>query len=75
MLDAFLPQWEIINKKNLTMTQQQQQWKAAWCGMLLAGLELAKLGEIKLNQQEQFGQIRLQSQMNEKVDYPMLELE
>lgn len=67
-LDAFLPRWEAVNKKDQSPVQQQQQWKAAWCGMLLAGLELAKLGEIKLDQQEQFGQIRLQSR-NESQSY------
>ncbi|WP_240993386.1 segregation and condensation protein A [Commensalibacter melissae] len=67
-LDAFLPRWEAVNKKEQSPVQQQQQWKAAWCGMLLAGLELAKLGEIKLDQQEQFGQIRLQSR-NENQSY------
>lgn len=76
VLDAFLPQWEMMRKKNMTPVQQQQQWKAAWCGMLLAGLELAKLGEIKLSQQEQFGQIRLQSRNDyQSDDHPVLEVE
>ncbi|MUG08499.1 segregation/condensation protein A [Commensalibacter sp. ESL0366] len=74
-LDAFLPGWEAVNKKDQSPVQQQQQWKAAWCGMLLAGLELAKLGEIKLDQQEQFGQIRLQSRNDGQSYHQNLEAE
>ncbi len=74
-LDAFLPRWEAVNKKDQSPVQQQQQWKAAWCGMLLAGLELAKLGEIKLDQQEQFGQIRLQSRNDGQSYHQNLEAE
>lgn len=74
-LDAFLPRWEAVNKKDQSPVQQQQQWKAACCGMLLAGLELAKLGEIKLDQQEQFGQIRLQSRNDGQSYHQNLEAE
>lgn len=71
VLDAFLPRYEWSKKQNLSIEQQQRQWKAAWCGTLLAGLELAKVGEIKLSQQEQFGQIRLQRQAQSNTDPAM----
>lgn len=62
-LDAFLPEYELQDRQqDLSPEQQERQWKAAWSGTLLAGLELAKLGEIRLSQEKSFGQIRLQAQ-------------
>lgn len=65
-LDAFLPNYSLLQgqEKNATPEALSRRWKAAWSGTLLAGLELAKTGQIELNQKEQFGQIRLRTQDN-----------
>ncbi|CAI3934888.1 ScpA family protein [Commensalibacter papalotli (ex Botero et al. 2024)] len=59
VLDAFLPSYTSLQQNDTTPEMVSRQVKAAWSGTLLAGLELAKDGQIQLNQQEQFGRIQL----------------
>lgn len=59
VMDAFLPSYTTLQQDDTTPEMVSRQVKAAWSGTLLAGLELAKDGQIELNQQEQFGRIQL----------------
>ncbi|MDI2113218.1 segregation and condensation protein A [Commensalibacter nepenthis] len=59
VLDAFLPSYQSLQEPGVTHDMISRRVKAAWSGTLLAGLELAKDGQIQLNQQEQFGRIQL----------------
>ncbi|CAI3950336.1 Chromatin segregation and condensation protein Rec8/ScpA/Scc1 [Commensalibacter communis] len=59
VLDAFLPSYTSLQEPGITIDMISRRVKAAWSGTLLAGLELAKDGQIQLNQKEQFGRIQL----------------
>lgn len=59
VLDAFLPSYDTLQEADMTPETISRKLKAAWSGTLLAGLELAKDGQIQLNQKEQFGRIQL----------------
>lgn len=65
VLDAFLPSYTSLQSTDITPEIMSRQVKAAWSGTLLAGLELAKDGQIQLNQQEQFGRIQLRKYESE----------
>lgn len=62
-LEVFLPIF--TSETILSPEEKRRQWKAALSGTLLAGLELAKIGQVQLNQTEQFGQIMLKVQSSE----------
>ncbi|MDI2091491.1 segregation and condensation protein A [Commensalibacter oyaizuii] len=68
VLDAFLPHYTVIAGQNATAEMTLRQVKAAWSGTLLAGLEMAKSGQIELTQKEQFGQIQLRKQSDQHLE-------